>query len=225
MFTKRLLCRWRIFCPSIAFFSERGYRGFGKSSPSFAESVTESTLGRAVLHWGWCLFLCFFGVRVGLAALSQSMLGVFWRVSTVYGQHCQQKVLVKCSFCVGWFEGCFISQRFYYRIMAASVLSRKRLLRTRGNVISKGTCWICLAIRFHSQCCARVCVDSECWRTQFFGSPLNLVGFVFEFWFCWVPTKVFSVLIVNDGDSEIVSFFGRASFVLYLRSVEDRMCA
>ena len=34
----------------------------------------------------------------------------------------------------------------------------------------------------------------------------------------------FSVLVVNDGDSEIVSFFGRASFVLYLRSVEDRMC-
>ena len=33
----------------------------------------------------------------------------------------------------------------------------------------------------------------------------------------------FSVLVVNDGDSEIVSFFGRASFVLYLRSVEDRM--
>ena len=38
------------------------------------------------------------------------------------------------------------------------------------------------------------------------------------------PTKVFSVFVVNDGDSEIVSFFGRASFVLYLRSVEDRMC-
>ena len=32
------------------------------------------------------------------------------------------------------------------------------------------------------------------------------------------------MLVVNDGDSEIVSFFGRASFVLYLRSVEDRMC-
>ena len=34
----------------------------------------------------------------------------------------------------------------------------------------------------------------------------------------------FAVLVVTDGDSEIVSFFGRASFVLYLRSVEDRMC-
>ena len=85
MFAKRLLCRWRIFCPSIAFFNERGYRGFGQSSPSFAGSVNESTFGRAVLHWGCCLFLCLFGVRVGLAALSQSMLGVFWRVSTVYG--------------------------------------------------------------------------------------------------------------------------------------------
>ena len=39
-----------------------------------------------------------------------------------------------------------------------------------------------------------------------------------------VRRRFFSVLVVNDGDSEIVSFFGRASFVLYLRSVEDRMC-
>ena len=39
-----------------------------------------------------------------------------------------------------WFEGCVISQRFQCRIMAASVLSRKRVLRTRGNVISKGGC-------------------------------------------------------------------------------------
>ena len=41
----------RIFCPCVAFFSERGYRGFGQSAPSFAGSVTESTSGRAVLHW------------------------------------------------------------------------------------------------------------------------------------------------------------------------------
>ena len=36
--------------PCVAFFSERGYRGFGQSSPSFAGSVTMSTFGRAVLH-------------------------------------------------------------------------------------------------------------------------------------------------------------------------------
>ena len=61
-------------------------------------------------------------------------------------------------------------------------------------------------------------------RTQFSASPLSR--------FCsWIlvllgssDEGVFSVLVVNDGDSEIVSFFGRASFVLYLRSVEDRMC-
>ena len=39
-----------------------------------------------------------------------------------------------------------------------------------------------------------------------------------------VRRRFFSVLVVTDGDSECVSFFGRASFVLYLRSVEDRMC-
>ena len=36
------------------------------------------------------------GVHVGLAALFQSMLRGFRRVSTVYVQHLPQKVLVKC---------------------------------------------------------------------------------------------------------------------------------
>ena len=101
LFVKRLLCRWRIFCPCVAFFSERGYRGFGQSSASFAESVTESTSGRAVLHWG-VVFSVPFGVHVGLAALSQSMLRGFRRVSKVYAQHLPQKVLVKCSSAWGW---------------------------------------------------------------------------------------------------------------------------
>ena len=52
--------------------------------------------------------------------------------------------------------------------------------------------------------------------------PAHCVGFVLGFWFCWNrPTKFFffSVLVVTDGDSEIVSFFGRASFVLLYHSL------
>ena len=48
------------------------------------------------------VFSVTFGVCVGLAALSQWMLRGFRRVSTVYVQHLPQKVLVKCSFCLGW---------------------------------------------------------------------------------------------------------------------------
>ena len=187
----------------------------------WARGVALRLVSFSVLFWSSCGSRCTFPVDVGCFLKGEH--GVWLTLSAESA--CKMFVLLGMVNHSAWFEGCFISQRFYCRIMAASVLSRKRLSCTRGNVISKGTCWICLAIRFHSQCCARVCVDSECWRTQFFGSPLNWVGFVFGFWFCWVPTKVFSVLIVNDGDSEIVSFFGRASFVLYLRSVEDRMCA
>ena len=53
-----------------------------------------------------------------------------------------------------WFEGCFISQRFHCRIMAASVLSRKRLSCTRG-VISKGECTIrfSFTVLRESLCC------------------------------------------------------------------------
>ena len=41
---------------------------------------------------------------------------------------------------LGWFEGCFISQRAQCRIMAASVLTQNRVLRTRGNVDLEG--WV-----------------------------------------------------------------------------------
>ena len=55
--------------------------------------------------------------------------------------------------------------------------------------------------------------------------PDHCVGLFLDFGSAGIVRRsVFSVLVVNDGDSEIVSFFGRASFVLYVRSVEDRMC-
>ena len=77
---------------------------------------------------------------MGLAALSQSILGGFLK-----GEHGVWSTLSAESACkifvflgmvknCAWFEGCFISQRFHCRIMAAAVLSRKRLLCTRGNV-------------------------------------------------------------------------------------------
>ena len=53
---------------------------------------------------------------------------------------CKMFVLLGMVNHSAWFEGCFISQRFHCRIMAASDLSRKRLSCTRGNVISKGKC-------------------------------------------------------------------------------------
>ena len=49
--------------------------------------------------------------------------------------------------------------------------------------------------------------------------PDHCVGLFLDFGSAGiVRRRFFSVLVVNDGDSEIVSFFGRASFVLYLRS-------
>ena len=56
--------------------------------------------------------------------------------------------------------------------------------------ISKGGCEVCLAIRFHSQCCARVSVVSVFWCTKVC-LQAHWVGLVLGFWFCWDPTKVF----------------------------------
>ena len=83
---------------------------------------------------------------MGVAALSQSMLGGFLKgehgVWTTLSAESACKIFVFLGMVEysAWFEGCFISQRFHCRIMAASVLSRKRLSCTRGNVISKGKC-------------------------------------------------------------------------------------
>ena len=50
--------------------------------------------------------------------------------------------------------------------------------------------------------------------------PDHCVGLFLDFGSAGiVRRRFFSVLVVNDGDSEIVSFFGRASFVLLYHSL------
>ena len=172
MSAKRLLCRWRIFCPSIAFFSERGYRGLGQSSPSFTGSVTESTSGRAVLHWGWCLFCAFWsscGCRctfpVDFAWFLKGEHGVWSTLSAESA--CKIFVFLGMVKYSAWFEGCFMSQRqrrFWQRFVYCAL----ELVWSRR--VSAEFVW---QVVFHSQCCARVCVVSDFWRTQFSASPLN----------------------------------------------------
>ena len=162
-----------------------------------------------------------FGVRVGLAALSQSVLGDFWRVSTVYGQHCQQKVLVKYSFSLGWWN----VRRGLKDVSSLSVSvgsDREAFIAHSSWCDLEGWVRSLFGKSFFFRSVARESVLILIfWRTKFL--PAHWVGFVIGFWFCWDrPTKFFfffSVLVVNDGDSEIVLFFGRASFALHLRSV------